>query len=196
MGPLSTFLLAAPLINLSSIINFSSETILGTLWIEPRASGSWSKYANHFAMLPLKLSIVCNFQLSSFFCCSIIRSLRPRTKDSTEAQLRFGSALAASTDPAHPGHPLFVGSRSGRVSTSAGTASGSLASHHHHATDRPTFRLVSLLSFHLIWFPSRNRLIIFWVTFLPLDINVDRRPSPTLLRWRPLYLLARVLKWS
>ena len=65
MGPLSTFLLAAP------------------LWIEPRASGSWSKYANHFAMLPLKLSIVCNFQLSSFLCLlykKIFASPAPRIR--------------------------------------------------------------------------------------------------------------------
>jgi len=60
--------------------------------------------------------------------------------DSTEAQLRFGSALAASTDPSHPGHPLYIGTRSGRGSTSAVPGTSGLAAHHHHATERPTFR--------------------------------------------------------
>lgn len=62
--------------------------------------------------------------------------------DSTEAQLRFGSALAASTDPAHPGHPLYVGSRSGRGGASvggSGIVGSSSSHHHHHAGDRPTF---------------------------------------------------------
>lgn len=27
--------------------------------------------------------------------------------DSTEAQLRFGAALTQSSDPTHPGHPLY-----------------------------------------------------------------------------------------
>lgn len=63
--------------------------------------------------------------------------------DSTEAQLRFGSALSATTDPSHPGHPLYVGTRTGRGSTStAGPPTSAVVSHHHHhhAPERPTFR--------------------------------------------------------
>ena len=60
--------------------------------------------------------------------------------DSTEAQLRFGSALAAVTDPAHPGHPLYVGARAGRgAASAAGTGNLGSSSHHHHTTERPTF---------------------------------------------------------
>ena len=51
--------------------------------------------------------------------------------DSTEAQLRFGSALAGATDPTHPSHPLFASSRS-RASTNGvpGTLGGTSTSHH------------------------------------------------------------------
>lgn len=31
--------------------------------------------------------------------------------DSTEAQLRFGSSLSSTSDPAIPGHPLYPGAR-------------------------------------------------------------------------------------
>ena len=53
--------------------------------------------------------------------------------DSTEAQLRFGSALAGATDPTHPSHPLFASTRSNRASANgvSGTSlSGTSASHH------------------------------------------------------------------
>ena len=57
--------------------------------------------------------------------------------DSTEAQLRFGSALAGSTDASHPSHPLFAATRTSRASTNAGTGTSSLAnassSHHGHS---------------------------------------------------------------
>jgi hypothetical protein len=59
--------------------------------------------------------------------------------DSTEAQLRFGSALAGSTDPSHPGHPLYVGTRPGRGASST-VSTGNVGSHHHHSAERPTFR--------------------------------------------------------
>ena len=47
--PLYTFLYAAPLIILSNIHNF-----LRILGIKPEATESWSKYANHCALLTLK----------------------------------------------------------------------------------------------------------------------------------------------
>ena len=53
--------------------------------------------------------------------------------DSTEAQLRFGSALAGATDPTHPSHPLFASTRSNRASAngvSGASLSGTSASHH------------------------------------------------------------------
>ncbi len=36
--------------------------------------------------------------------------------ESTESQLRFGTSLAAASDPAHPGHPLHEGQ--GKAGTS------------------------------------------------------------------------------
>ena len=53
--------------------------------------------------------------------------------DSTEAQLRFGSALAGATDPAHPSHPLYASTRSSRASAngvSGSSLGGTSASHH------------------------------------------------------------------
>lgn len=34
--------------------------------------------------------------------------------DSTEAQLRYGSALSSAGDPGHPSHPLHASQHSGR----------------------------------------------------------------------------------
>ena len=52
--------------------------------------------------------------------------------DSTEAQLRFGSALAGATDPTHPSHPLFPSTRSSRTSANgvSGSTLGGASSHH------------------------------------------------------------------
>ena len=43
--------------------------------------------------------------------------------DSTEAKLRFGSALANVSDPAHPGHPLYTNPR-GRAQAERSTFPG------------------------------------------------------------------------
>ena len=50
--PLSTFILAVPLINLSNIDNFFQLHFLGTLEIKRLAAGSGSKYVNHCAVRP------------------------------------------------------------------------------------------------------------------------------------------------
>ena len=44
--------------------------------------------------------------------------------DSTEAQLRFGTALSNNSDPSHPGHPLYTNSRSSRSSQAERTTTG------------------------------------------------------------------------
>ena len=57
--------------------------------------------------------------------------------DSTEAQLRFGSALTNSTDPNQPGHPLSrtsTGSRMTSSSAEASTSTRSLTSSRYGAT--------------------------------------------------------------
>ena len=52
--------------------------------------------------------------------------------DSTEAQLRFGSALAGSTDPSNPSHPMFATSRISRTNNGgSSTAIGGSSSSHH-----------------------------------------------------------------
>ena len=54
--------------------------------------------------------------------------------DSTEAQLRFGSALSGATDPSHPSHPLFTTTRSARTSSNVGSGAsvvGSTSNSHH-----------------------------------------------------------------
>ena len=51
---ISTFFKPAPLINLSNIDNFFSDKLLRRQGIKPRAAGSVSKDANHFAALPPK----------------------------------------------------------------------------------------------------------------------------------------------
>ncbi len=57
--------------------------------------------------------------------------------DSTEAQLRFGSALSNSSDTSHPAHPLYANSRSrggGGGGGGGGGAGGVGASEHHRSS--------------------------------------------------------------
>ena len=99
--PLSTILLAAPLINLSNIDNFSTEKKLGTLGIKPGAAGSGSKYANHGALLPTPTTMIPVLSPIFFIKKSIldkmfrteISSDSHRAKTNTEGRKNLQSKL-------------------------------------------------------------------------------------------------------
>ena len=84
-------------------------------------------YASAAPCLPRLLSIGMDefYSLLSL----VEEQLRPNwtwlmtVMDSTEAQLRFGSALSNSSDPSHPSHPLYASSR-GRGSGGGGSGGG------------------------------------------------------------------------
>ena len=98
--PLSTILLAAPLINLNNIDNISTEKKLVTLGIKPRAAGSGRKYANHGALLPTPTTMIPVLS-SIFFKKSIfdkmfrveISSDSHRAKTNTEGRKNLQSKL-------------------------------------------------------------------------------------------------------
>ena len=68
---------------------------------------------NFICWLDLHATVALSLNLNYFLQLYLEYHLKPTwdwlltVMDSTEAQLRFGAALTQSSDPTHPGHPLY-----------------------------------------------------------------------------------------